>query len=102
MVGDGIDIVVSDGIDGLVYVCAASRNLSNDTTHDHEEWPIYDFATSDMNHNRYVVVLTNVHVQFTTCGNDYKCYGWSLLCLGSVRLGWWHSGILATILFVMC
>lgn len=71
MVGDGIDIVVSDGIDGLVYVCAASRNLSNDTTQDHAEWPIYDFAISDLDHNKYVVFESLIHLQFTTNGDDY-------------------------------
>lgn len=47
LIGDGIEIVYSNGIDGFVKICLTSRNLTGSSQEDSVNFPVYDFAQSD-------------------------------------------------------
>lgn len=53
LIGDGIAIEYSGGVDGLVGVCLVGRALSNDTITDTEEYPVLDFASSDETYEKF-------------------------------------------------
>lgn len=60
LIGDGVAIEYSDGVDGEINVCLLGRELSNDIATDTQEFPVLDFASSDENYEKLIFCKFNL------------------------------------------